>query len=358
MNIIEAHIEFDLMLAQLGSYVGDYISPYKKDWFLHIAQLQYIKTHILGGRDANYEAVRIEAEAIQSLIEHRTLPVNIRDGEGFAILPSNYLTGCSEEAQVSSVCANILTTVAANVSYIVFKFNNNFSAESIADKFVGFKIDMITDSDPVNLFTLATYYPSGIDKDLWWYMIPLILRYAAKSGVEVYWERWNDIYRPGSFIFVQEPGAAVSMLSLTITYNTSPSQTTSVSALSRSFTRYVVPETALEYMPVRLLTNEAKKKIKVNPFRKTRKISPAMFIQQNELKFPLKDFAIYNAKTEYYRNPLPPNFVTGQGLEVGVGTRSEELIHRQIINDAVRLAASTTSADNHQLLFMENELSK
>lgn len=358
MNIVEAHIEFDLLLAQLGSYVGDYISPYKKDWFLHTAQLQYIKTHILRNRESDYEEVRIDAEAIQSLIAKAILPISVSGDEGFAVVPSNYLTGINEEVQVDSVCANTYSLTSQEVKYAVFKFNNNFSPESVAAKFADFKIEMVTDSDPVLLFRLSDYYPQGIDKDLWWYLIPLVIRYGRKSGVEVYWEQWNDIYRPGSFIFVQEGGAALGMMSLTITYNDSPSQQASASAFTRTYSRYVSFADTLRYVSPRLITNEAKTKIKANPFRKTRRFSPSVFLQANHIKFQIDSFALFNVKLEYYRNPLPPNHITGQGLEVGVGTRSEELIHRQIISDAVRMAASATTVDNHQLIRFENELSK
>ena len=60
MTIAEAHIEFDLLLAQVGSYVGDYVSPHKKDWFLTIAQLQFLKDHIARLKKGVYEDLRVD----------------------------------------------------------------------------------------------------------------------------------------------------------------------------------------------------------------------------------------------------------------------------------------------------------
>lgn len=355
MTIAEAHIEFDLLLAQVGSYVGDYVSPHKKDWFLTIAQLQFLKDHIARLKKGVYEDLRIDVEAIQGLKATASRPVNIGTGEMFSILPADYVSGISETLEVSSVCATTAPdTISATPTYLAFKFNPAYSPEAVANKFINFSIVVNYDVDSYTAFQLSTYFPAGIEPDMWWYIIPIILRYAKRPGLDIYWERWNTTYRPGHFIFVQETGLDQVFASITVTYNISPLQQAFISVFNFGLIRYIRPET-YDIVDTRLLSSEHRQRVKNNPFRKSRKKSPVTSIRGNNLIID-GNFPVFNAHFEYYRLPAPVNHVTGQGFEIAAGLGTQELVERQIISTAVRKATAANESGNYQITSAESIL--
>lgn len=362
-TIKELHIDFDLKWNNLSSFKFRALESYEKDWFLNKAYLAYVKTKtdeirsVTGG--IKNSTTRLEE--LSPILEIVSQPMyKEKDNLYYSFLPANHFNELSENLY-HYCCVEGKEFVEANVEYqtAAIKFNDikwgssNLTFKIYAD-FIKPDLTTIT----VNLFTLATHTTVPITIDYRFYLINLILQEVNRivgNQINVYWERFNDIYTPNSFIFVTL-NKTNKLSSIKFEYDLTLTGTDTTLSGTKTIKQYnpVDEDLTICKADCRLVDNEVFNRLNKNPFSRTSKASPLAYLKGDKIYIENKDFIPKEIELSYYRKPNMLNYEMDKNPELGVRD-SLDHVSDKLVSEACAFALIYLQRDANNIKTINKE---
>lgn len=349
MTVKEMHIGIDIGLQNIRSNLFDTLLPEEKDWILNEVTLDFISLRY--DKNSNPAGLRFEDNKkrlndIQKLIT----PLSgvsfyrLNDECSFALLPANYYEDINIEVGTLNLCKNNNdATEKVYKYYTIIPFANSRNT-----LYLNFKIianNLINPLYDINNF--SDYKSSLKGEEERFYIIRNILDYVNSNTtltkVQVYWEYFNEVYYPNSFIFVStENNVKIDVYynDDKLTYNT-------------SFFEFICTTSNDRYnkVPVRLVDEEHRPNILNYSFSKSTPTSPVISIKRNIIYVYHKGFSVDKLYMEYIRLPRSINYITEQTCEIN------ENRHKDIVNLAVKRIAGLSLQENYKGIIAETPIS-
>lgn len=203
MNIYQMHIEINQSLQQIASNrTRKYLSE-EIDLVINKNIIRYIQDLIAKNIKGNsFEDNQVWLDSIRSLISIKTLPLNLfnnkDDNKLFAVLPSDYSFLVSDASYCINKCEKWTTK---NYNESVVFLEQVFSPKNNPPYYenIQLKINNIILNIPSDL-PLGNTYNAYPNKNDIFALIPFILRFFRNNGVQLYWEKYGNIYKKSTYI--------------------------------------------------------------------------------------------------------------------------------------------------------------
>jgi hypothetical protein len=364
-TVKELHIEFDLSYNSLSSFKFRNLEIYEIDWFLNKAYLSYVKTRTdeIRSETGGIKNSTIRLEELSPLQEIVSLPVYKEDDDDelyYSFLPPNYFNDLAENLKYYC-CAdpvNDFEEVAESYQFVAIAFNNSmFGSSNLTFKISGDFIKPDTSTVNINLFTLAQHTSVAVVLEYQFYLINLILqevnRVLSGTRVAVYWERFDNIYISNSFIFVTLDKTD-KLSNIIFDYGSGVSD--SVSAAERVLKKSVATTENLKVCKsdCRIADTEVFGRLQKNPFGKSSKHSPLLYLKGDKIYIKSKGFVPLNLELVFYRKPNMINYEMNKNPELGTRDTLDH-VSSKIVSDACALAFQAQQHDNFNLINKEND---
>jgi hypothetical protein len=327
-TINELHIDFDLKWNNLSSFKFRALESYEIDWFLNRAYLNYVKTKTDEFRSTTggIKDSTIRLEELSPILEIAPL-VMYKEKKDlyYSFLPANYFNDLSENLTYYSCVKNqTFTEQPVNYQFSLVKFNDaKWGSSNLTFRIFGNFINPDLSTSNISLFTLSQHTSTPVTIDYRFYLINLILQEVNRTVghlVNVYWERFNDIYIPNTFIFITLEKTS-KLSSIKFEYDLTVSGSETITAGESTITKSVPVSNnlTLRNSDCRLVDNEIYDRLNKNPFSRTSKVSPLAYLKGDKIYIQSNEsFVPSNLQLTYYRKPNMLNYVMGKNPELGV----------------------------------------
>lgn len=338
-TVKQMHIEVIAQLQRQGSYRRDKLFNQQIDWRLRTAEERVIKSKIKPDpRFPNrFEIDQKSVSDIQSIITSN-LKLNVikeTDVRGYALLPNNFsylvndrsnvVEECDGEAFTSST-ENILTQLRVWELGASQKITPNYYTS------VSVSLGSATHSKTTSGF------PSKTDKDE---IIPIVIDLFRLHGIQVYWERYNDVYRHNSFI------AIITDPTVTTTLRVDETTIEEKERINKTVTRYK-DVTTREYGN-RCVIQSYLSDILDSSYMKPSPDSPVTVLSDGRLYVhTTKKFLVSTISIDYIRKPRPIS------LTLGISSELAGSVHQEICDIAVELLKRDIEAGDYSAKIQDN----
>lgn len=336
----ELHIAFDTALQHIDSNRKQSISPYHKDMLLNAAVLQFIKnranpkTNIKG--EGFHESIKRYEDLKELQVTTDLLSVLVDKGTHFITLPRNYYLHVSCEAMVEHVRSSMIKPTYIETKYIytlafVDSDRDNSYRNLNLTGLLGTEFNQIIQS--LNLGTKG--------KDAKFVIIPYILEALNNiDGIEAYWERYDNIYKPNSVLIVGNKYDRYH-LSYDNISNSSDS-------ITKSYYYYNIPGTSTA--PISLVSSEELGQAKHNHYMMiNRHLNPIGKLEGNRIiVLNGLSFIIPSLKITYIKRPTLVNHISGSVPELS--------FIEEVVELAVQKAKAYIKDEGYQHIVNENQL--
>ena len=361
MNWLDLHIGFELKLAESGDYLNTTFTKHKLDEWLNKGMFSLLDKFFPGSRvNPGYSDNTLISELVQSLESYYEKPFYTFDDRAVrGFYPQDFYRMISVRLNSGAYCSDrTSTTVSDTFNYWVINLKNSITGTPLTEKLAKFRIDCVVedaDDNPVgdcNIYQMIDVLPTGFsDIALYQLIHRLLLQYGGNSEffLDIYYERFADLYERGCFIIVEKPNSLTTDLEdMTVTYtDTAGLEVVDyVAKQSFSLTREFSSSTARWINDVRFLDSELEGASSNDPYNKTTKKSPYVIMSGGQfLAYHYSSFNLFKYNLKYLRTPKLINHEADQGLDFGVSYGSTRLIGEAIIDEAVKLAAVYTRSE-------------
>jgi hypothetical protein len=300
------------------------------------------------------EKTKSKYDNIEELLTTKRLPVFIEEpGRSmFVILPANYFKLVDDKCLTYYNCNNVYATpnVTQGIyNYYICRFAfENDTVNTVPNLYQNLKIEL-TDSlgTITTLFDIQNYphFITGLsDNDLKFELINLILQELnSVTGIEVYWETYNEQYNPNSFILITN-----NPLVTTITLTSGAVFTTNFSIVA--YPIYVSTYTPNFRNSNRLIKSEIIDDVLNFTFSKTKYNSVCTTLRRGKIQAYFNtDFLITDIALEYIRKPRKINYNLNTSCELNPN------VHEKLIDLAVERIAAIIEKKNLQFLMKNNQ---
>lgn len=340
----EMHIGIDIGLQMITSNRKSIVEPKEKDWILNQAVLQFINTRVNPKSNPKREGFEDTQKRYDDLADIKnavslTVYVN-KDYEQFCVLPCDYLHLVNDRSILEYNCNGFdLTTsnIEKQVCYVSFTDDNTTGA-----KYGNFNILL----DGVSIFNISSY-PIGslYTNSSKFEIINIVLEEINKrSDIEVYWERYDNIYKKDQFIFISLTNTAFQ-----IDLNYSGYASGHISSQIVTYVQYNNTFSNLKEKENRLVSSEHIYAINDDNYGKTSWKSPLSALIGRRLKVLRDDdFVIDSINIEYIRRPRFINIEINQGCEIHPN------FHQEIVDIAVQKIKARTEDPGYEAIVQEN----
>jgi hypothetical protein len=230
MTVKQMHIEVSQSTQKISASSTRKLYPPELDWLLNKNAERFVQSKLKpkpNGAGA-FEIDQVNMDAVRSLLRTKVLDVRVNaDSQYEAVLPGDYAYLLSDDSKVLQLCGAAkpdVIPVTKTVKTIPFGKQTS-TAPYYASSTI--TVGAVTVSLPaINTASQGTY--AGYQSADQIFMLPAIFRqHLVEAGVEVYWERYRDIYAPKSLLVITTEivtanisGSAATIGSQTVTYNT------------------------------------------------------------------------------------------------------------------------------------------
>lgn len=294
MNAREIHIALDSGIRGVNPRLHDSFINERKDFIFNYVMMGMIREWInVLSSSEDQPSEKITYQDLSDIRQTIKKPVysGTNTNEVFCILPPNLLEldteNISAEVNIGSAPRSSLNT----------KYIAKTELKDDADLYSQFKIIV----DSTTIFNISDYPAINsilTGNEVKYYLINLILEEVNRKGiVEVYWERYYDIYEPNNFVFVSSTNVSTLIFDhKNVDYE--------VDFTSRNFTSKFISESVVKTNPVRIV-NANFSYTATDPFNKTSYESPLGKYEEGLIKV-LHDetFVITNLSVTLYRKPV------------------------------------------------------
>lgn len=203
-TVKELHIALDQSLQAINSNRLGVIKEQEKDWLLNETQFRLIDIIIDPRKRAGYEDDQVTYDMLLPVKKDVVLPVyNIDDTRGYAILPADYIHRDSINANVVFNCDRLRTDSIIDITnrYVTLDLLN-----ISAPYFSNFKITV----NGIVFDATANNYASFNRLDALFMLVNTVIDFYRNNDIEVYWERYADVYKQNTFYFIGKNGSPIN----------------------------------------------------------------------------------------------------------------------------------------------------
>ena len=336
-TVKELHIAIDQELQYIDSNRKDSIKPEQKDWVLNSALIQLIKNKI--NPNSNVKQIGFEEnlkryDDLAALKSGLIFKDTYVDSKGkYCILPSDYLNIISSNAVIINDCNHIINNVGTStllhMTKAVFK---PISGNTISDFKLYHNGILIYDYTTFG-YTLNNYQSKYI------IVRDVLDKFKSYGNFDVYWERYDNVYEPDTFIFISKVATIFNVRYNTLDhiYNSS----------IFGYVQNLYSETGLlrqnDIRSSDNLTNDINSK-----YRSSRYYKPISWIEGRRIYVnETSDYKVKQVVIEYFKRPQLINIYTNQTCELPHLTE-------EIVSLAVQKLKAYINDSNYQLINKEN----
>lgn len=351
MTNLQLQIDFETKFNKLAGKTYLSLSLEEIDWYLNEAMYQYIfknldrKTNV-SGEDVYDTKERLDN--LKTLFTKTSLPVFVSEsGIGSSVVPPDFLHLVEANALVAKSCTVASMEKSEKVTkYFVVPLTTSFFTAFIT----AFNIKAIIEGNPITLVELANIQNkpgSSVLADLNYMFVDRIIQYVNTNNTDfsIYWENYDSIYRKTSFIIVYKGEGNIT------------GGTSKINALADvSHPLITFTKTKLNYTGevkksrCRLEANEMAGVVDSNPFYRSKKTSPVIYMFNGAILTRLHDFDVSQLDIVYIRKPLVIDYNVEQAIELGDTKGLKYKISQEIVDMAVANAAARLLTPNTQVL--------
>ena len=346
----ELHIGFDQEIDKVHSGTVQSFSESEIDWWLNRAQLELLKpSPVMEQMGLSSSQRKVDKQ--EELIKRKTLPMYVYtagDFRQYAFLPSDYLYLESDASNLVYNCNGVNQTPQSKELKIAYlPFPNDPGSTPF---YTGFKIWLDTDTPIYDISLNPSTFNDIADLDLK-YLVTNdafdTLKDNVVDGLEVYWEKFGNVYRKNTLIFVSSSstppttlkwGWAIGVPEANIVFST------------LSLLEMPTITTKIDYFkPNRELPLDREHEIRVHAFGKTSYKSPISRLYQGNIEVHINTtFNVVSVEIEYVRVPKRINHLVEQGSELNAN------MHPELVTLAVSLALDSIAGGARNELFKQN----
>ena len=345
-TVKEMHIALDMGLQHIDSNRKQAISPEHKDMALNYAVLQFVETRSnpkTNIKREGYEDTQKRYDDLRELKRSVNINSTYNNGKVSAVLPHDYY-------KLVSIGANVVyskydlpdPSIGPETTAFILKFPDDSATGTVYNNF------KITDSDgytTITIFDIANYPKVSTfhSSDAKFMIVNLVLEHinSGNDRFKVYWENWNDLYVPESFIFIGKKNLTTYTLSYSLTTTTSE---------QKAYTYKYYPSSEGTLTPVDLFSSEDEFNIMGNHYyQKNKHLNPAAYIERNKVVvYNGNNFVIPSISLVYLKKPRLINFKAGQSCEITV--------NREIIDLAIQKLKAYIKDEGYQHIVNESQI--
>lgn len=365
MTVFEMHLLFNQRYQEIASNKRDTLFPEEIDLLLNTAQDMEVESLVSPLDDTQLRLKGLNALVMRNEPLEVYIPPSsfsfYEPNMVYSMLPAGlkYLINTQTEILRSTVSCDTAPTLNTktlseyvnNVSFINYTATEN-------TYYPGLTIDKTLPS-PSTIYTAASPYSAGFpDVDSKFLLINNIfytfLKDRTLEGVRlnVYWERYRDVYYPDSFVFVSPSSFGTITISDTnTTYDSSGTTTQSnytsydrslISSLSNVVSEIIAAK------PVEL--DDINRSKNLNSYYSTSKSEPLVYQHADYLMaYSDESFLITRIHIDYIRKPRPIVLALNQSCEL------DSSVHRKVVDLAVELARLDTKDKSWQATVQHTE---
>lgn len=354
----QLHIEVQQRLQEIGSYKRDKFRSEEIDLALNKAMYRILETGIQKQFqdtqiNLSHVAALIQKNKISEVIQPQTTDLLYEENipNAYSVIPSDFYWLVNGRTEVVVDPLNCSTAPSLDkTNYSEYVAVVPFPSLGSTPYFVN---TSITSSVLGSIYTVPTAIAAGFNSPNAKYVVVqniLDTLYRKYPTLQVYWERYRDVYYKDSFIFV----GSTDIGSITLTSNSQSS------IVARSINSYQIYNRAL----ISALTSKTVTvpHVKVNRgdflypglqsnFYKTRETSP--IIDQTQDYFIIYtegSFIVTRFYYDYIRKPRAISLNLGQDCELSSS------IHPKVIDFAVELLRLDTKDQSYPATVQDNQL--
>jgi len=337
-TVKEMHIALDMGLQQIDSNRKQSISPEHKDMALNYAVLQFIETRSnpkTNLKREGYEDTQKRYDDLRELKRSKLLSSYSIDRKVFSILPVDYYKRVSIGANIYYSKENLLIPNSKETYYYsILPFPDD---EGVNEFYSNFRIS----KNKKDLFNINNFpnISSFYSADAKFMIINLVLEHL--KDIEVYWEKWNNVYKPNSFILVNKEESANYRLSFHNMSETSKDHST---------TYNTYPSKGGKLTPVNLFSSEHEFDINTNPYyQKNKHLNPSAYIEDSRVViYNGTNFVVTSVSFTYIKKPRLINLKANQTCELSV--------NREIIDLALQKLKAYIKDEGYQHIVNESQI--
>lgn len=385
-SIKKLHDDIDLGVQAIASNDYDRFTNAQKDSFIHRATINWINNTFqiddsagrvvsnLNSNLKNYSKINdiIVKNKTLNLYKPATSDAFYEDDMVYAVLPDNLLYLLpSPRVQVSYSSDDCKDTV---VDYGQSIERGHYYVKLVEDAGTCnyFKDFAITFTGTIGAafsgvdFNLNTVYGiSSFKENSRDELIRIVLDYYANiDEVEVYWEEYEDVFQPNSFIFVFAERATVAAGDYIVTITRTETTNSGTSAINTTGTQgkhtYSYEDTAvltadqqaaLKWYKGEVVASEILYEKSSNPFGKTTYNKPLVTIADNRLYiYKSSNFNPTKVRIDYIKLPLYPVY------RANIMQRFNDAAIEAITQETIAMMKAVLNQSNYQVVRQEDKI--
>lgn len=344
MNALEMHIEVNQSLQKVSANLTRKFLTEEIDWVLTKIQDRFIRTCIrpvdLNKHTGRYTFVdQLRADSLKNLVTYVKLPAYgdvSWDKKQKVILPKDYQYLLSDKSNISLICNRTLqqNSTVVPLTKLALKETSAINPPYYIGTATSVTIGSTTLNIPADLGLFNTYTGFQKKQDLT-LLVPFILNYFWKAGVEVYWERYAEVYKQNTFIIPNSLGQAMVWDNVAVT-----------SVTTENYTQVTIDRSGEEDLQVdnRLMASEDIPTYTSTPFFKSSskgiisEMGPGvLYVYRDE------NCTVNSVIISYIRKPQPISLLLGSNCELSEST------HQTICDLAVEYLKKTIEDPQWQI---------
>ena len=211
MNIRDMHIEINQNLQQVASNRTRKFLPQEIDWAINKNINRYIQ-FLIGKSRLGFEDTQINIDSIRPLIvpniniplyKYELKPIGTNINKYYTVLPPDYSYLISDSTYVIDKCK--YTIIDSEQTYTEVYILQPLSAKTTPPYYqtLSITINGIVFNIPQDL-PLDNMYKGYDNKYDISFLTDLILKFFKSQGVNLYWERYGEVFKPNSYIVITD----------------------------------------------------------------------------------------------------------------------------------------------------------
>jgi hypothetical protein len=344
MTALEMHVEVNQQLQLISANRTRKFLTQEIDWVLNKIQNRFIQESVrpvlVDGRNVGKYAIdQFKLDALKNLIVSNKTLVAYKDlvaqpERSKSYLPDDYMYLLSDSSVLINTCNATATPTTAITTVTFLQLSQSAGASSPYYQTSALTVGGSILSIPSGL-NQPNQYTGYIQKDEVIFLRDWYLTKMRQAGIEVYWERYGDLYKQGYFIFIGTPSPLIlSHDGIVVTTVT-----------TYSFNRTAYSASAVVYKDNRLVDSSVTGTLLNTPYYKSSIESPVSELSKSFL------YTYYGTNTivkstiiSYVRKPQPIS------LSLGLNCELSEEFHPTICDLAVEYIKGTLKeGDGRQL---------
>lgn len=311
MNVRGMHIQVNQTLQQVAANATRKFLDEEIDLALNKSMDRFIQARVKPRKDGSggFEIDQLSADAIRNILVTDDFDAYYYRSDRYVVnLPPDYLNLISDSAYVQNNCGQTPAELFTPMKVVYLK--QNMSAKGGPKYYETLSITM--DSKSVTIPGSLPYlnqYLGYVSKPDVVNLVPFILHQLQQQGLKVYWEKFNTIHKPSTYI-------------LTSAVSTVASLTVDGSVLTSTSSEDFPLKKHTNTTPAKLTANRLSNSAVVNrmgqsAFYKTSAMTPiSELIGENLYIYTDSSFIVSKVRLTYVRKPLPISLALGTDCEL------------------------------------------